>query len=401
MAECAVIFCPERKCFAEGRSCRYFREGNGTGIALFVTNALLDMKNLGSPGSTCRDSSSLTAARVSGWYCVVAGSWILLSDKMLDARMPAAWISQAQSYKGLGFVTITAALLYFVLRHHLWRWETENQARKRAEEEMRQLNLVLEKKVTERTVQLAAKSLELENFCHSVSHDLKSPLRGIEGYTRLLLTEYRDKLDAEGRDFLQHIESGTIWMDKLIDDLLAYSKLERRTLKMVPVNLRGLIERELARCRGEDRKTLVTVDMDAGLDDLKAESDPSGLAVAFRNLLENAFKFTATIAEPRIEIRARILEGRCLLSVSDNGVGFDPRHSEKIFEIFQRLHRTDDYPGTGIGLAMVRKAMDRLGGRVWAESLAGRGATFFLEIPLASAHPSASLIPITAALSPS
>ncbi|HEX8873229.1 MAG TPA: PAS domain S-box protein [Nitrosospira sp.] len=248
--------------------------------------------------------------------------------------------------------------------------------RKYAEAALRGAKMDLESRVEERTARLAAKSKELENFCYSVSHDLKAPLRGIDGYSRLLLESYHECLDEEGRSFLQNIRTATKHMSCLIEDLLAYSKLERRKLSTVAVELSSFVSNLLCQCRTEG----VSVTVQVGPHSVKG--DPDGLAIALRNLIDNAIKFSQFNPERKIEILARAEGGHCIISVRDNGIGFDMRFYDKIFEIFQRLHHAEEYPGTGIGLAMVHKAMERMGGRVWAESSLGAGAVFYLQLPL-------------------
>jgi PAS domain S-box-containing protein len=253
--------------------------------------------------------------------------------------------------------------------------------RKYAEEALRDAKINLEHKVSERTAQLLAKSKELENFCYSVSHDLRAPLRGIAGYSRLLLDGYHECLDEEGRSFLINVRAATKHMTDLIEDLLSYSKLERRKLSTTVIRLSSFISRLLVQFQDSLKNIRLTVDVG----DFDISADPEGLAIALRNLVDNAIKFSRYTAEPAIEIRAQSADGFCVLSVRDNGIGFDMRFYEKIFEIFQRLHRAEDYPGTGIGLAMVYKAMERMGGRVWAESQRGAGAVFYLQLPLPNA----------------
>ncbi len=241
------------------------------------------------------------------------------------------------------------------------------------------LNAELEQRVAKRTAELDAKNRELETFTYSVSHDLKAPLRGIDGYSRLLLEDYAGRLDGEGRTFLQNVRDGTAQMGRLIDDLLEYSRIERRPLEAKQLDLGQLVARLLAEHAGEvaARGARVTVDVPA----VAVSADPEGLAMALRNLLGNALKFTGSVPEPAIEIAGRCCPASCVLSVRDNGAGFDMKFHDRIFEIFQRLHRAEDFPGTGVGLAIVRKAMERMGGRAWAESEPGKGATFFVEIP--------------------
>ncbi|HKQ80478.1 MAG TPA: ABC transporter substrate binding protein [Blastocatellia bacterium] len=250
--------------------------------------------------------------------------------------------------------------------------------RKQAEEALNQLNAELEQRVADRTAALDAKARELETFTYSVAHDLKAPLRGIEGYSRLLLEDHLDGLDDEGRAFLHTIRKSTERMNRLIDDLLAYSRIERRALRAEPIELRPFVETlvEERKMELEERKINLTMEVDGGV----VFADAAGLSQALRNYLDNAIKFTSGAPEPRIEVGAEETEKSCRLWVRDNGVGFDMKHHDRIFDIFQRLHRLEDYPGTGIGLAIVRKAMERMGGRAWAESGGGRGATFYLEL---------------------
>ena len=221
---------------------------------------------------------------------------------------------------------------------------------------------------------------ELETFTYSVSHDLKAPLRGIDGYSRLLLSDHGERLDSEGRLFLQHIRQATQQMGALIDDLLAYSRLERRELALAPVSLAAVVDAVLAGHR--PALDAAGVQLEVRVDSaLQARCDAQGLTMALRNLVDNAVKFSRTSVPPRITIAATRSKDGVELTVHDNGIGFDMKFHDRIFSIFQRLHRAEDYPGTGIGLAIVRKAMERMGGRVWADSRAGEGATFPLQLP--------------------
>lgn len=275
---------------------------------------------------------------------------------------------------------ISAAIIEFEGEPAIFSSINDISTRKQAEDEVRQLNIALEQRVAERTEQLQAVNKELEAFAYSVSHDLKAPLRGIDGYSRLLLDDHADDLNEEGQLFLQNIRQGTRQMAQLIEDLLAYSRIERRSLQSDRIDLPRLVEATLAE-RAEDIAALqVTITVAVNPQSVNADRD--GLTMALRNLLDNALKFTRDAPKPAIEIGMRLEPGACILWMRDNGIGFDMKFHKRIFEIFQRLHLADDFPGTGIGLAIVRKALERMGGTAWAESAPGQGATFYLGLPL-------------------
>lgn len=255
----------------------------------------------------------------------------------------------------------------------------ERRRRRRAKEALDRLNAELETRIETRTAALNAKSRELESFAYSVAHDLKAPLRGIDGYSHLLLEEYGKSLDVEGRTFLQTIQASTDEMNQLIDDLLAYSRLERRELQPDRIELAPMINSLVEEKRREAAAR--PIDFVIDVNGATVLADASGLAQSLRNYLDNAIKFTGKVAEPRIEVGSKESSETCLLWVRDNGIGFDMKYHDRIFDIFQRLNITEEYPGTGIGLAIVRKAMERMGGRAWAKSDPGHGATFYLEIP--------------------
>ncbi|HCY40529.1 MAG TPA: hypothetical protein DHV48_04125 [Prolixibacteraceae bacterium] len=237
----------------------------------------------------------------------------------------------------------------------------------------------LEQKISHRTSQLQAVNKELETFTYSVSHDLKAPLRGIDGYSKLLSDLYAKDLNDEAKHFISTIRRSTQLMSQLIDDLLQYSRLERSQLRNEPVVIKSIVNAILKVNEDEIISGGFSVTME--IPDKAIIADSNGIQMALRNLIENAIKFTKTAPEPVIEIKQVESDNFWLISVKDNGIGFDMKYSQRIFEIFQRLHRVEDYPGTGIGLAMVGKAMQRMNGRAWAESTPGQGATFYLEIP--------------------
>jgi len=256
--------------------------------------------------------------------------------------------------------------------------------RRRAEQQIRQLNAELEQRVAERTSELEAKHREMESFTYSVSHDLKAPLRGIDGYSRLLESDHAGRLDEEGRFFVAMIRKATAQMGDLIDDLLAYSRVERGRPALGPVEPGPVVAAVVDGAAAEVAAGGIALRA-AVEPGLAALGERDGLVLALRNLLDNAIKFTAGRPGRTIEIGARGGPGEVLFWVRDNGPGFDMRYHDRIFEIFQRLHRAEDYPGTGVGLAIVRKAVERMHGQVWAESAKGDGATFYIRLAAAPA----------------
>jgi len=254
----------------------------------------------------------------------------------------------------------------------------EVELRKRGQQ-LQTLNDELERRVADRTRQLEEVNQNLETFAFSVSHDLKAPLRGIEGYSRLLEEDYRAQLPAEAQTFIDSIRSATQRMHDLIDDLLAYSRVGRRELSASRFSVRQAIQRVLAE-REHDLHDAHTTLVNH-IEDLSLHADLDCFIQIMRNLIDNAVKFTRDASAPTIELNSQLTPGHVVFSVKDNGCGFDMKYHDRIFSIFQRLHRTEDYPGTGVGLAIVSKAAERLGGKVWATSQPGQGTTFFLELP--------------------
>ena len=257
--------------------------------------------------------------------------------------------------------------------------------RKHIENELKKYREHLEEMVINRTEALEAKNKELETFTYSVSHDLKAPLRGIDGYSRLLEEEYADKLDAEGLLFLKNVRQSTSQMNQLIEDLLAYSRMERRDIQPVSIDLRSMID-TLVSHRAHDIAAR-HINISVNLPFQNVHSDIETLRQVLGNYLDNAVKFARHNVSATIEVGGQDNGNSWTLWVKDNGIGFDPQYVDRIFEIFQRLHRAEDFPGTGIGLAIARKAIERIGGRAWAESSLGNGATFFIGIPKVSTSP--------------
>jgi light-regulated signal transduction histidine kinase (bacteriophytochrome) len=226
--------------------------------------------------------------------------------------------------------------------------------------------------------ELERKNSELEAFSYSVSHDLRAPLRSIDGFSKLLLENHADKLNAKGQDYLRLVREAAQRMGELIDDLLLLSRVGRADLSRVQVDLSGIARTVSEELKKRDSGRQVTVSIE---DQLLAEADSGLMRVVFENLFGNAWKFTTKVAEARIEVGTEKQEGVTTFFVRDNGAGFNMDYAKKLFSPFQRLHTESEFPGTGIGLATVHRIVDRHGGRIWASSAENQGATFYFTIP--------------------
>jgi light-regulated signal transduction histidine kinase (bacteriophytochrome) len=222
-----------------------------------------------------------------------------------------------------------------------------------------------------------AANRELEAFSYSVAHDLRAPLRGLDGFSQALLEDYADKLGDEGRGYLRHLRESAQVMSRLIDDLLALSRVTRAELLRETIDLSDLARDVAVQLQRTQSDRPIEITVDAGI---VAEGDARLLRIALENLLGNAWKFTGKRAEPRIEVGVTSRDENGAYFVRDNGAGFDMAYASKLFGAFQRLHSFDEFEGTGIGLATVQRIIKRHGGRIWAIGEVDRGATFYFTL---------------------
>jgi signal transduction histidine kinase len=237
--------------------------------------------------------------------------------------------------------------------------------------------------VQERTRELEAANQELDAFSYSISHDLRAPLRAMQGFTEALLEDYGERLDSTGQDYAQRIVAASHRMDALIQDLLAYSRLSRTEVRLDPVNVETAVDEVCGQLATELKDRGATITVDRPLARVMAHRTVFGQVLA--NLLTNAVKFVAPDTPPRVRIWTELRGDWVRLGVDDNGIGIVPEHRERIFRAFERLHGVEQYPGTGIGLAIVQKGIARLGGQVGVESAPGQGSRFWVELKSAEA----------------
>lgn len=242
------------------------------------------------------------------------------------------------------------------------------------EETYRKANEELEIKVQERTHALMEANKELEAFSYSVSHDLRAPLRSMDGFSKALLTQYADQLDERGKDYLNRVRESAQKMGDLIDGMLILSRLGRKEIRREKVDLSSMCRDIIEELKKNETQRQVVVTIAKGL---TAEADPALMFAAMENFLENAWKYTSQKQAAEISVGSFVENGEEVFFVKDNGAGFDMLYSDKLFGAFQRLHNANDFPGTGIGLVTIKRILERHGGRVWAQGEEGKGATFY------------------------
>ncbi|MEX2535540.1 MAG: ATP-binding protein [Trueperaceae bacterium] len=255
----------------------------------------------------------------------------------------------------------------------------DNTKLKQAQESLQESNEELEERVRERTAELEALNRELQDFNYSVSHDLRAPLRGIDGFSQVLEEEYDDVLDETGKGYLERVRAGAMRMGKLLDDLLALSRLTKGPTERQRVDLSGQARVVTDALRSGHGRRVAEVRVQEGV---TAEGDPESLRIVLERLFDNAWKFTQDREGVLIEFGVSFFDGADAYFVRDNGEGFDMKYADKLFVPFQSLHSPGRFSGTGVGLAIVQRIIHRHGGRVWAESEVGKGATFYFTLPV-------------------
>ncbi len=294
-------------------------------------------------------------------------NYIEFECRMLDSNNKVVWV-----------LLVATAVPDEHGERHLQGYLIDISARKATEIELNHYRNHLEELVEQRTKALAAANRELEAFSYSVSHDLRAPLRSVDGFSQVLLEDYTDKLDDIGKQYLQRIRRATQNMSNLIDDLLNLSKLTRSEVNTQSVNLTDIaqeIAHDLQNSEPDRQVNLVI------MPNLVADADPKLIRVVLQNLLSNAWKFTGKSEQPEVKFGVTNIDGQNAFYVADNGAGFDMAYADKLFGAFQRLHTQQEFEGNGVGLAIVQRIIARHNGRVWAKAAIGQGATFYFTLP--------------------
>ena len=341
-------------------------------------------------------------SRIAYGYLALGAIWIFLTDRMLEwLGLPIERLNQLQTVKGWLFVVGSAALIFLLLRRYQRQDEEVMKVLIASQNEVQRMNVDLEARVAERTRQLELANRELESFAYAVSHDLRAPLRSMSGFSQILQDSSPPGLDEKSRHYLQRIHEASQRMSSLIDDLLGLSRISRSEFSARPANLSQIATDAAATVRENHPGRTVRLSIEP---DMGSHGDTRLLRIAMENLLDNAWKYTASAHEAQVSVGVDRSGSEPVYFVRDNGVGFDMRYAAKLFAPFQRLHTDAQFPGTGIGLVTVQRILARHGGRIWAEAEPDKGATFYFTLggiskpPADRAAPEANEIPHTGPL---
>lgn len=311
-------------------------------------------------------------------YLTFGALWIFFTDRLLVwMQLSPERILQLQTFKGWLFVLGSAMLVYLLLKRYERSYQRATQALLHSQDEVRQMNSELEQRVKARTLQLESANRELEAFAYAVSHDLRAPLRSMSGFSQILEETAPEALDEKSRGYLKRIRDASLRMSALIDDLLSLSRISRSELIPRATSLTQIATDVAATVRDRYPGRSVELTIQPGME---VHGDTRLLRIAMENLIDNAWKYTATVSPARIEVGRETSDSGTFYFVRDNGVGFDMAYSAKLFGPFQRLHAESQFPGTGIGLVTVQRIVARHGGRIWAHAEPDKGATFYFTL---------------------
>ncbi len=350
---------------------------SGAGIPLFYCLAILATLLFDLRAGFIAIAFSVLPMAVVGWL-MVNSKLSMGVDLMYISTLPISWVTATGVLIFLGGIlimslsTVQKNLLLSVKYNHEQAKTLDEMNRK-----LNDLNQYLEDKVKARTQQLRVANQELEAFSYSVSHDLRAPLRAMNGFSNILMEEYREALPEEAQHYLDLIGNNSNKMSELINGLLLFSRTGKQALKISKVSCMGMVKQILADLRSEQ----VGSEIEIKLGRLPAcQADPTLLKQVWVNLLYNAFKFTKWKDNARVEISSKKINGETVYFVKDNGVGFDMSYVDKLFGVFQRLHSEAEFEGTGVGLAIVQRIITRHGGKIWAEAEVDNGAAFYFTV---------------------